>query len=61
MQMEGLAPAVSDAEIPDDMDHWLDLNVYCIQIRKTPAKKVDSAREDLRGKLGSKLMPNTKS
>ena len=40
MQMKGLVPIGSDAEIPDDMDPWLDLNVDWIQIRKTPAKKV---------------------
>ena len=53
--MAGLAPTRSDAEIPDNMTPQMDLNVDWIQIRKTPAGKVDIAKEDLRMQRGSNL------
>ena len=48
-----LSPKGSDAEILYNMAPWLDFNVDWLQIKNTPAKKFDSAKEYLRGKQGS--------
>ena len=55
MQMPDLAPTVSDVEIPYSMAPWLDFNFDWILIRKTPAKNVGSAKEDLKRQQGSNL------
>ena len=53
--MVGLEPTLSDAEIPDNMTPQLDLNVDYQLIWKTPAKNVDSTKEDLNRKRRSNL------
>ena len=61
MKMSVLSPTVIDAEIPDDMDPQMYLNVDWLQIRKTPAAKVDITKEDLRGSKYPTSVPNAKS
>ena len=40
-------PMGSDAEIIDNMDPGLDLNVDWLQIRKTPAKKINISQKNI--------------
>ena len=55
--MAGLAPTGSYYEITDNMAPRLDFNIDWIQIRKTPAEKVESAIEYSKIQLGSNLNP----